>query len=93
MTLSSAKNQSKKLAKKAIISLKHKVNANPKFKEKIMVLFKPFPGLKAKLKGVDANTDNAYMKMFRFDSQDQLPNNAKEFFKELNSAIKTKRVG
>ena len=92
MLFSTLKNRTKRSVIAVIVSLKHKVNANPKLKEKLLVFFRPFPGLKAKLKSVDANTDNAYMKMFRFDSPDQLTARAREVYEKLHDAVEAKRA-
>ena len=92
MLFSTLKNRLKRSTITVIISLKHKANANPKLKEKLLVFFRPFPGLKAKFKSVDANTDNAYMKMFRFSSPDQLTAEAREIYKTLHNAIEAKKA-
>ena len=93
MALSVFKSGSKRLSKKVIISLKHKINANPKLKEQILFIFKPFPKLKSKIKGIEALTDDAYRKMYRFNSYEQLPVDAQKIYSELKKAVENpKRV-
>ncbi len=86
MALSSLKSRLKQLSKKVIIPLKHKINANPKLKEKVLLLFKPFPGLKEKLKGIRTHR-HAYMSMCEIESPEQLSLRARQLYDELKNSI------
>ena len=86
MTPSLFKNRSKQLSKKVIIHLKHKINANPKFKEQVLLLFKPFPGLKERLKGIRTHR-HAYMSMCEIERPEQLPGRARKLYDELKASI------
>ena len=86
MALLSLKSRSKQLSKKVIISLKHKINANPKLKEQILLLFKPFPKLKERLKGIRTHR-HAYMSMCEIESPEQLSPRARQLYDELKMSI------
>ena len=89
MALSLFKSRSKQLSKKAIISLKHKINANPEFKEHILLLFKPFPKLKERLKGIRTHR-HAYMSMCEIEKPEQLPLRARQLYDELKESIENR---
>ena len=80
------KNRIKQIGRKTIVVAKHKVNANPKLKSIILFMFLPFPGIKAKIKGIDVTKNDAYMKMYRFESRDQLPADAQTIYDKLAEA-------
>ena len=86
MSLLSLKNRSKQLGKQLIISLKHKINANPKLKEKVLLLFEPFPKLKERLKGIRTHR-HAYMSMCEIESPEQLSPRARHIYDELKMSI------
>ena len=88
MSLSSLKNRPKQIGKKVIISLKHKINANPKLKERILLLFKPFPKLKERLKGIRTHR-HAYMSMCEIEGPEQLSPHARQLYDELKKSIET----
>ena len=89
MSLLSLKNRLKQFSKKVIISLKHKINANPRLKEQILLLFKPFPGLKERLKGIRTHR-HAYMSMCEIESPEQLSPRAREIYDELKKSIENR---
>jgi hypothetical protein len=80
------KDRNRQIGRKVIISLKHKINANPKLKEAILLLFDPFPKLKSRLKGIKSHR-HTYMSICQIESPDQLSPTARQFYDNLSEAI------
>ncbi len=87
------KDRSRQLVRKIIIDFKHKINANPRAKEAILLLFEPFPRFKARIKGIEALTSDAYKKMYYFDGPGQLPPQAQKIYVELIKSIEKRKEG
>ncbi len=80
-------NISKKSIRKAIVHLKHLLNAHPKLKSHLLLLLGPFPGLKTKLKNVSPINTNIYMTINHIDGPDKLPLRAKKRYDQLKMAV------
>ena len=80
------KNRSRQLGRKAIITVKHKINANPKLKAAILLLFAPFPGLKARIKGIKSHR-HTYMSICQIETPAQLSPDAKKIYDKLYENI------
>ena len=80
------KDRSRQIIRKVIIELKHKVNANPRVKETILLFFKPFPGLKSRLKGIKSHR-HTYMSICQVEKPDQLSPLARTYYDALSEAI------
>jgi len=80
------KNRSKQLGRKVIIGMKHKINANPKLKAAILLMFTPFPGLKTRIKGIKSHR-HAYMSMCQIETPEQLSPYARKIYEALKENI------
>ncbi len=90
MTLLKFKNGTKQIGRKGIISLKHKINASPKIKGAILLLFKPFPKLKSRLKGIKTHR-HTYMSICQIENPDQLSPYAREIYDALQDNLRPNR--
>ena len=93
MTPSLLIGESKHRIKIFIMSLKHRVDAKPKLKKYILLLFKPFPGLKNKFKSIKPASKLAYLTMRRIDKPEQLPHRARQIYTDLAKAVKDQERG
>jgi hypothetical protein len=82
---------SKITVRKAIVHLKHLLNAHPELKSRLLLLLDPFPALKNRLKNVSPVYTNIYMTLNHIDGPDKLPTHAKKYYDILVDAIAKKR--
>ncbi len=81
------KDRSRQIIRKIIIELKHKINANPRAKEAILLLFKPFPGLKSRFKGIKSHR-HTYMSICQIERPDQLSPLARSYYDAFSENIR-----
>ena len=93
MTPSMLIGESKHRIKSFIMSLKHRIDAKPKLKRYILLLFKPFPKLKNKFKSIQPASKLAYLTMRHIDKPEQLPYRAQQIYNDLKKAVEGQERG
>ena len=81
----------RKTLKKALLSLKDHINANPKLKMKVISILNRFPKLKARLKRVGKENSPIPTTIIPIDGPVQLSPRAKKIYNDLKKAIDLKR--
>ncbi len=77
----------RRVLKQTLLSLKHRINANPKLKMKLMSILSHFPGLKARLKSIEQVDYHAQTTITQIDGPAQLSPRAKKIYNDLKKEI------
>ncbi len=81
----------RRVVQKILINLKHKINANPNLKMKIMKILNYFPSLKNRLKKIATTHHGEIMDIKEVDIQKHLSLNAQKIYWDLKRAIEEQK--